>query len=135
MASGGLAVVAIGGNALIRDRRHESILDQYEMVQRLATAIVGMIEAGWNALQFPAEYGGQGLPRLVATPVVEMWKSANLAFSLCPLLTTGAVETLLLRGSEAASAAWSAGRRGQMRSIHRSTRFARALCSYAASAA
>jgi len=58
------------------------------------------IGAGWNAVRFPAEYGGQGLPRLVATPVVEMWKSANLAFSLCPLLTTGAFETLLLRGTE-----------------------------------
>src|SRR5512146_898988 len=57
-------------------------------------------EGGWNALQFPAEYGGQGLPKLVATPVMEMWKAANLSFSLCPLLTTGAVEALLLRGSE-----------------------------------
>ena len=59
------------------------------------------VEAGWNALQFPPEYGGQGLPKLVATPVMEMWKSANLAFSLCPLLTGGAIEALLLRGSDA----------------------------------
>ncbi len=58
------------------------------------------VEGGWNALQFPAEYGGQGLPRLVAAPVMEMWKSANLSFSLCPLLTGGAIEALLLRGSE-----------------------------------
>jgi len=57
-------------------------------------------EGGWNALQFPADYGGQGLPKLVATPVMEMWKSANLSFSLCPLLTTGAVEALLLCGTE-----------------------------------
>jgi 3-(methylthio)propanoyl-CoA dehydrogenase len=59
------------------------------------------IEGGWNALQFPSEFGGQGLPKLVAAPVMEMWKSANLSFSLCPLLTTGAVEALLLRGSPA----------------------------------
>jgi alkylation response protein AidB-like acyl-CoA dehydrogenase len=59
------------------------------------------VEGGWNALQFPAEFGGQALPKLVATPVMEMWKSANLSFSLCPLLTTGAVEALLLRGSPA----------------------------------
>jgi acyl-CoA dehydrogenase len=57
-------------------------------------------EAGWNALQFPAQYGGQGLPKLIGTPVMEMWKSANMSFSLCPLLTTGAIEALLLRGSE-----------------------------------
>jgi alkylation response protein AidB-like acyl-CoA dehydrogenase len=59
------------------------------------------VAGGWNALQFPAEYGGQGLPKLVGTPVMEMWKSANLSFSLCPLLTTGAIEALLLRGNEA----------------------------------
>ena len=58
------------------------------------------IEGGWNALQFPVEYGGQDLPKLIAAPVMEMWKSANLSFSLCPLLTTGAVEALLLTGSE-----------------------------------
>src|SRR5262245_4441571 len=57
------------------------------------------VEGGWNALQFPADYGGQGLPKLVAAPVMEMWKSANLSFSLCPLLTGGAIEALLLRGS------------------------------------
>ncbi len=57
-------------------------------------------EGGWNALPFESEWGGQGLPRLVSTPVQEMWKSANLSFSLCPLLTQGAIEALILRGSE-----------------------------------
>ena len=46
----GLAVLAIGGNALIRDRKHESILDQYEMVCELAEDIAGMIEAGWKVV-------------------------------------------------------------------------------------
>ncbi|MBI2318582.1 MAG: acyl-CoA dehydrogenase C-terminal domain-containing protein [Betaproteobacteria bacterium] len=58
------------------------------------------VEGGWNALQFPPEFGGQGLPKIVGTPVMEMWKSANMSFSLCPLLTGGAIEALLLRGSE-----------------------------------
>jgi acyl-CoA dehydrogenase len=58
------------------------------------------VEGGWNALQFPQQFGGQGLPKIVAAPVMEMWKSANLSFSLCPLLTGGAIEALLLRGSE-----------------------------------
>jgi alkylation response protein AidB-like acyl-CoA dehydrogenase len=57
-------------------------------------------EGGWNALPFEAEWGGQGLPKLVSTPVQEMWKSSNLSFSLCPLLTQGAIEALLLRGSQ-----------------------------------
>jgi carbamate kinase len=46
----GLAVLAIGGNALIRDRKHESIVDQYEMVCELAEDIAGMIEAGWKVV-------------------------------------------------------------------------------------
>ena len=58
-------------------------------------------ESGWTALSGPPDYGGQGLPRLVAAAVGEMWKSANHAFSLCPLLTSGAVEALVLAGSDA----------------------------------
>ena len=58
------------------------------------------VEAGWNALQAPAEHGGQGLPKIVSTPVVEMWKSANLSFSLVTMLTAGAVEALILRGTD-----------------------------------
>src|SRR2546421_921837 len=36
--------------------------------------------SGWGNIQSPAEYGGQALPHLVATPVEEMWGAANLAF-------------------------------------------------------
>lgn len=50
MARGGLALLAIGGNALIRDRTHESIPDQYDMVCALAGEIAGMIEAGWRVV-------------------------------------------------------------------------------------
>jgi carbamate kinase len=46
----GVAVVAIGGNALIRDRGHESIPNQYDMVCALAEDIAGMIEAGWKVV-------------------------------------------------------------------------------------
>jgi len=44
----GLAVLAIGGNALIRDRKHESIPNQYDMVCALAEDLAGMLESGWN---------------------------------------------------------------------------------------
>jgi len=50
MATGGLALLAIGGNALIRDRTHESIPDQYDMVCALAGEIADMIEAGWRVV-------------------------------------------------------------------------------------
>jgi carbamate kinase len=48
MAKNGLAVLAIGGNALIRDRKHESIPNQYDMVCALAEDLAGMLESGWN---------------------------------------------------------------------------------------
>jgi acyl-CoA dehydrogenase len=64
------------------------------------------VEGGWNALQFPHDFGGQGLPKLIAAPVMEMWKSANLSFSLCPLLTGGAIEALLLVGTPAQQQAY-----------------------------
>ena len=58
-------------------------------------------QAGWQGVQHPVEFGGQGLPKLVATPCIEMLNSANLAFALCPLLTDGAIEALLVAGSDA----------------------------------
>ena len=58
------------------------------------------IDNGWNGLAFKPEYGGQGLPWLVATAVQEMWHSANMSFGLCPLLTQGAIRALELHGSE-----------------------------------
>ncbi|MCK2127026.1 acyl-CoA dehydrogenase [Thauera aromatica] len=61
-------------------------------------------ESGWTAIACDPQHGGQGLPKLVSTAVMEMWKSANMAFSLCPMLTTGAIEALMLRGSEAQKA-------------------------------
>jgi alkylation response protein AidB-like acyl-CoA dehydrogenase len=57
------------------------------------------IDTGWNRLGFDPEYGGQAIPSLVGAAVQEMWKSANLAFSACFQLTQGAIEALLLRGS------------------------------------
>jgi alkylation response protein AidB-like acyl-CoA dehydrogenase len=55
---------------------------------------------GWQGVQHPVAFGGQGLPKLVATPCIEMVNSANLAFALCPLLTDGTIEALLTAGSE-----------------------------------
>jgi len=57
-------------------------------------------EAGWNGITSPAEFGGQGLPDTLGIVVKEMLCSANMAFSLGPLLTTGAVEALLTCASD-----------------------------------
>jgi 3-(methylthio)propanoyl-CoA dehydrogenase len=58
------------------------------------------VENGWNGLTKNPDFGGQGLPQLVATPVEEMWHSANMAFDLCPLLTQGAIEAIELAGND-----------------------------------
>src|SRR5689334_18325043 len=57
------------------------------------------VENGWNGINKPTQYGGQGLPQLVSTPIEEMWHAANMAFDLCPLLTQGAIEALELCGT------------------------------------
>ncbi|MCC7411051.1 MAG: acyl-CoA dehydrogenase [Gammaproteobacteria bacterium] len=59
------------------------------------------VEGGWNGLPGPVAFSGQGLPQVVAMPVAEMWTAANMAFSLCPMLTQGAVDALIVHGCEA----------------------------------
>ncbi|MFP6560022.1 acyl-CoA dehydrogenase [Paraburkholderia sp. B3] len=65
-----------------------------------ALAFRQFVEGGWQGLQHPSEYGGQALPKLIATPCIEMLNAANLSFALCPLLTDGAIEALLTAGTE-----------------------------------
>ncbi|MEO6268985.1 MAG: acyl-CoA dehydrogenase [Lautropia sp.] len=56
-------------------------------------------ESGWQGVQHPAGFGGQGLPKLVGAACNEMLNSANLSFALCPLLTDGAIEALVTAGT------------------------------------
>ena len=74
----------------------------------VVTATPGFKEAfrqfsvgGWQGVQHPVDYEGQGLPKLIATACIEMLNASNLSFALCPLLTDGAIEALLTAGSEA----------------------------------
>ncbi len=57
------------------------------------------VDAGWGAVPFPPEFGGGGFPWLIAIVMQEMMTSASMAFSLCPLLTQGAIEMLTQHGS------------------------------------
>jgi alkylation response protein AidB-like acyl-CoA dehydrogenase len=56
-------------------------------------------EGGWQGLQHPTDFGGQGLPKTIGAACIEMLNSANMSFALCPLLTDGAIEALLTAGS------------------------------------
>ncbi len=57
-------------------------------------------EGGWQGLQHPSDFGGQGLPKTIGAACIEMVNSANLSFALCPLLSDGAIEALLTAGSD-----------------------------------
>lgn len=52
------------------------------------------VEAGWGAVSFPPDYGGAGFPWVVGLALQEMLTSANMGFSLCPLLTQGAIDAI-----------------------------------------
>ena len=56
--------------------------------------------AGWPALSCDPEFGGQGLPHLVAHRVSEIWNGANMSFCLGPMLTSGAVNAIARHGTE-----------------------------------
>ena len=58
------------------------------------------VEAGWGSVPLPEEFGGGGFPRTVGAVIQELMTSANMAFSLCPLLTQGAIEALVHYGDE-----------------------------------
>ena len=64
------------------------------------------IEGGWPLLGVDAAHGGQGAPQVLSTAVEEIWCGANVAFMLCPLLSRGAIEALLIAGSPALQAAY-----------------------------
>ncbi|MDD0816953.1 acyl-CoA dehydrogenase [Curvibacter sp. HBC28] len=57
-------------------------------------------EGGWQGLQHPVDFGGQGLPKTIGAACTEILNSANMSFALCPLLTDGAIEALLTAGSD-----------------------------------
>jgi alkylation response protein AidB-like acyl-CoA dehydrogenase len=57
------------------------------------------VAGGWNSLPFEPEFGGQGMPWLLATSVQEMWQSANMGFGLVLLLNQGAIDAIQHHGS------------------------------------
>jgi len=63
-------------------------------------AFAQYVAGGWQGLQHPAEFGGQGLPKTIGAACGEMLNSANMSFALCPLLSDGAIEALLTAGSD-----------------------------------
>jgi len=84
----------------IGDREGARLIDGVvTLPDGFAEAWRGYVEAGWNSLAGPEAFGGQGLPFSLACAVLETLGAANLAFSLMPMLTVGAIEALHRHGS------------------------------------
>jgi len=58
------------------------------------------VEAGWGGVGFPEEFGGGNFPWTLSIAIQEILTSANMAFSLCPLLTQGAIDAVIHHGNE-----------------------------------
>jgi 3-(methylthio)propanoyl-CoA dehydrogenase len=71
-----------------------------------AQAYKQFAEGGWQGLQHPTEYEGQGLPKLIGAACGEILQAANMSFALCPLLTDGAIEAMLTASSDAQKATY-----------------------------
>jgi alkylation response protein AidB-like acyl-CoA dehydrogenase len=69
-----------------------------------ADAYRAFVDGGWGGVAGPADYGGQGLPWLVNTALLETWVGACTSWTLCPTLTMGAVELLAAHGTDAQKA-------------------------------
>ncbi|MGD9810053.1 MAG: acyl-CoA dehydrogenase family protein, partial [Sphingobium sp.] len=89
------------------DVQHPKIEDgQVRMPAGFSEAYRAYVENGWNSLSAPAEFGGQGLPVSLATVVLECLGSANMGFSLCPMLTVAAIEALIHHGTPEQQQTW-----------------------------
>jgi alkylation response protein AidB-like acyl-CoA dehydrogenase len=58
-------------------------------------------EGGWIGLSVPERFGGQGLPFTLAVAANEFVSSSNMAWSLFPGITRGAIQALIVSGSDA----------------------------------
>ncbi len=63
-------------------------------------AFKAFADGGWIGLAAPQHMGGQGLPKLIAVAVEEMWQAANMGFAVGPLLTQAAIDLLVTHGTE-----------------------------------
>jgi alkylation response protein AidB-like acyl-CoA dehydrogenase len=65
-----------------------------------AAAYAEFAGGGWTSLSADPAHGGQGLPKALDMAVFDMMNGANVAFTLCPMLSQSAVEALSLHGTE-----------------------------------
>jgi len=64
------------------------------------------VDAGWGSIDGPTEYGGQGLPFTLAAVIIEALGTADMGFTLCNILTPGAIHALMAYGTEEQRRTW-----------------------------
>ncbi|WP_432769694.1 MAG: acyl-CoA dehydrogenase [Sphingopyxis sp.] len=69
-------------------------------------AYQAFVDAGWGSIDGPTQYGGQGLPFTLATVIIEALGSADMGFTLCNILTPGAIHALMAYGTEEQRQRW-----------------------------
>ncbi len=76
------------------------------MPEGFRAAYQSYVDGGWGTISAPGAYGGQDQPQVMATVVLENLGAANLAFSLCPMLSAGAIEALKNHGTPDQQERW-----------------------------
>ena len=86
---------------VIGDQKGSQVIDgAVKPAEGFKEAYQQFVEGGWPAVSSSPEFGGMGLPDSVASAAAEMWAGANTSFSLCPLLTQGAIGAIKAHGSD-----------------------------------
>ena len=89
----------------VGDLEGSSLIDgQVRTPQGFQEAYKAFVNAGWGGIDAPSEWGGHQMPRVVGVAMEELFASANLSFSICPLLTAGAVTAIAAHGTDAQKA-------------------------------
>jgi alkylation response protein AidB-like acyl-CoA dehydrogenase len=102
-----LASEVIAPTNVIGDEKGARIEDgEVKVPAEFHNAYQQYVESGWPGIDNNPEYGGQGLPKLVGAAVEEMLQTANLAWSLCPMLTQGAIHAVEAHGSDTLKATY-----------------------------
>ncbi|WP_166038139.1 acyl-CoA dehydrogenase [Sphingosinicella sp. YJ22] len=80
--------------------------DGVSMPDGFRDAYRAYVEGGWGTISAPGDFGGQDQPQVMAAVVLENLGAANMAFSLCPMLSAGAIEALKHHGTPEQQETW-----------------------------
>ncbi|MEJ2138842.1 MAG: acyl-CoA dehydrogenase C-terminal domain-containing protein [Gammaproteobacteria bacterium] len=99
--AGALCAEVIAPTNVVGDEQGARVEDgQVRVPAEFHAAYQQYVEGGWPSIVNNPEFGGQGLPKLIGAAVEEMLQTANLAWSLCPMLTQGAIHCIEAHGSD-----------------------------------